>query len=74
MTDEELDLVTEDDMVAALGRRCRAVLVVTLRDSANDTEEPTISFYGGCSTALGLSMRARIFLESLCREADSKRS
>lgn len=59
MTDDDLDLIETEALIDALGRRKRAVLVVTLGDvngKVGENSEGAVTYWrGGWMTAVGLA-------------------
>lgn len=55
MTSEDLDLVTTDDLLNALGRRFDAVVLAAVRSKNGDVETRWTDWRGSCPlTAVGL--------------------
>ncbi len=59
MTKEELDLVTTDDLIAALHRRFDAHLVITAKKKSETDSERELYFGGGFVHAIGLCEYAK---------------
>jgi hypothetical protein len=68
MEAEELDLVTTDDLMHALFRRCRTGVITLMQNRDQETDARVYSWTGGEEHALGLceamSTRLRLMIES----------
>jgi hypothetical protein len=58
VTDDELDLIETKDLLDALSRRNKAVLVVELREVGDEDDGACVWYRGGWVTALGLAVFA----------------
>lgn len=63
MSDDDLDLIETERLVDALGRRCKSLLFVEVRDR-NGTDGAAVWWRGGWMAALGACRYAEHFMLS----------
>lgn len=62
MTNDDLDMIPTDDLMAALTRRFDAHLCVLVKDRGNSSEERGLYYSGGLITSIGMARWAEIKL------------